>query len=165
MFDHALLSQAEALGASLQRTGQVLTLAESCTGGLVSALLTEISGSSAWLDSGHVTYSNAAKIHMLGVSPQTLQHVGAVSEETALEMALGALFRSQSRATLAVSVTGIAGPSGGTTEKPVGTVCFGWAKQGGPALTRTYHFEGNRHDIRMQSVRTALDGLSRLLSG
>jgi nicotinamide-nucleotide amidase len=133
----------------------MLTTAESCTGGLVAAALTDIAGSSAVIDRGFVTYSNDAKMEMLGVHPATLEKHGAVSRETALEMAAGALARS--RAGVAVSVTGIAGPDGGSAEKPVGTVWFGLAIEGArPAAERRLFDDRGRFFIRQESVRTAL---------
>jgi nicotinamide-nucleotide amidase len=143
------------LGAVLKERNLTLALAESCTGGLVAATVTDIAGSSAWFDRGFVTYSNAAKIEMLGVSPETLEKYGAVSEQTAIEMVLGTL--KNSHAQVAGSITGIAGPDGGTNigtprEKPVGTVCFAWAEVNKPTLTITKLFQGNRQQIRQQAT-------------
>lgn len=149
------------LGAALKAHGCKLALAESCTGGLVSAAMTEIAGSSAWFDRGFVTYSNAAKIEMLGVSANTLAQFGAVSEETAREMAQGAL--SHSKAQIAASITGIAGPDGGTPEKPVGTVCFAWAFNG-QMISTTKKISGSRQQIRHLSTETALSELLKLLA-
>lgn len=153
-------SLAEELGRRLLETRTLLVTAESCTGGWVAQAVTSVSGSSAWFERGFVTYSNAAKEEMLGVSGATLERYGAVSEETAREMALGALARS--RGTLAVAVTGVAGPTGGTAEKPVGTVCFAWASAD---LTRseTRLYSGDRNGIRRQSVERALQGVVDLL--
>ncbi len=114
------------LGAALKAHGFKLAIAESCTGGMVSQAITSVAGSSAWFDCSFVTYSNHAKIQMLGVLPQTLAQFGAVSEEVAVEMALGALKHSDAH--IAGSITGIVGPDGGTAQKPVGTVCFAWAQ-------------------------------------
>ncbi len=150
------------LGQALKTKGWMLALAESCTGGLVSAAITEIPGSSGWFDRGFVTYSNAAKVQMLGVSAETLERFGAVSEETAKEMALGALKNSQAQ--IACSITGIAGPDGGTSQKPVGTVCFAWVVNNQPAQTATLHLSGNRHSIRQQSAQTALAGLLKIVN-
>ena len=137
---------------------RVITGAESCTGGLVAAVLTSVSGSSAWVDRGFVTYSNAAKREMLGVRQETLDAYGAVSEEIAREMAVGAL--TASRATMAYSVTGVAGPTGGTEAKPVGMVCFAFATvREVTAFTR--HFKGDRSAVREQSVNFVLAHLSR----
>ncbi len=113
------------LGRALQDRHWTMATAESCTGGLIAGAITDVAGSSAWFDRGFVTYSNAAKVEMLGVRPETLAALGAVSEATAREMAAGALARSG--ADIAVAVTGVAGPAGGTPEKPVGLVCFAWA--------------------------------------
>ncbi len=150
------------LGNALQKQGKVLTLAESCTGGLASAAITDVAGSSAWFDRGFITYSNTAKQEMLSVSAATLQLHGAVSEETAIEMATGALKHSQ--ADIAASITGIAGPSGGSTTKPVGTVCFAWISKTGDAMSSTQHFVGNRQSIRQQSIIHALSGISDYLT-
>ena len=142
--------------AMLARGGMIAT-AESCTGGMIAAALTSIAGSSAWFDRSFVTYSNEAKIELLGVGASTLAQEGAVSEATAAEMVLGALARS--RADLAVSVTGIAGPGGGSPDKPVGTVCFGWCVRGAAPQTSRVHLSGHRAAIRDASVRIALEGL------
>ena len=145
------------VGQLMQERGWILATAESCTGGLVSAAITEIAGSSAWFDRGFVTYSNEAKIEQLGVSPLTLHAHGAVSEQTVREMLIGALARSQAQ--VAVAVSGIAGPGGGTAEKPVGTVCFGWMWRGNRPECLTRYLEGNRAAVREQSVIFALTGL------
>lgn len=151
-----------ALGHALQKHRYVLTLAESCTGGLASSIITEIAGSSAWFDCGFVTYSNEAKQKMLGVSAATLEKYGAVSEETAMEMALGAINHSQ--ASIAGSITGIAGPSGGSTSKPVGTVCFAWILKGEKPVTATHHFNDNRNGNRKQATITLINGLLNLIN-
>lgn len=145
------------VGRLMQERSWLLATAESCTGGLVSAAITEIAGSSAWFDRGFITYSNEAKIELLGVSPLTLHAHGAVSEQTVLEMLAGALARSQAQ--VAVAVSGIAGPGGGTAEKPVGTVCFGWMWRGSRPECLTRHLEGDRAAVREQSVIIALSGL------
>ena len=137
---------------------RVIVGAESCTGGLIATVLTSVSGSSAWVDRGFVTYSNEAKMELLGVSAKTLDDFGAVSEETAREMAIGAL--KASRATMAFSVTGVAGPTGGTAAKPVGMVCFGFATTAG-VIAFTHHFKGDRSAVREQSVNFVLAQLSR----
>jgi len=152
---------AEKVAATLIARGAMLATAESCTGGWVSQVLTAIAGSSAWFERGFVTYSNAAKEEMLGVRAETLAAHGAVSEPVAREMALGALARSH--ASCALSVTGIAGPSGGSAEKPVGTVCLAWAAAGRPARAETRRFPGDREAVRRQSVERALQGLLELL--
>ena len=148
---------AERLGNLLLQRGEWVAAAESCTGGWGAQTLTAIAGSSAWFDRGFVTYSNAAKADMLGVPETTLARHGAVSEATARAMALGALEHSLADWTLAI--TGIAGPSGGSPEKPVGTVCFAWAWRDGGCEAQTRCFSGDRAAVREQSVRHALNGL------
>lgn len=145
------------LGAALHSKGWLLATAESCTGGWAAQAITAVAGSSAWFDRGFVTYSNAAKQDMLGVRSQTLERHGAVSEATVCEMAAGALARSRAQAAFAIS--GIAGPTGGTPGRPVGTVCFAWALAGRPVQSGVRHFDGDRRAIRAQSVRAALQGL------
>lgn len=151
-----LNSLAQDLGIALKKQGLILALAESCTGGMLAQAITSIAGSSAWFDRGFVTYSNQAKIDMLGVNNQTLMQFGAVSEQTAQEMARGAL--KLSLAQISASVTGIAGPDGGTLEKPIGTVCFGFGLKNSVKST-TQHFAGNRECIRQQASIYALDYL------
>ncbi len=148
---------AQRLGAQLAARGLVLTTAESCTGGLVAGAVTDIAGSSGWFDRGYVTYSNAAKIAMLGVPEATLSAHGAVSEATAAAMAAGAL--AAAGAGIAVAVTGIAGPGGAVPGKPVGTVCFGWARRGRPVATATRLFPGDRAAVRQATVIAALAGV------
>lgn len=148
---------AEQVGLRLIDRGEMLATAESCTGGWVAQSLTAIAGSSAWFDRGFVTYSNAAKVDMLGVPETTLARQGAVSEATARAMAQGALVHS--RAHWALAITGIAGPTGGTIDKPVGTVCFAWAMREGGCEAQTGHFPGDRAAVRALSVRHALTGL------
>ncbi|GAK84625.1 C-terminal domain of CinA type S [Vibrio ponticus] len=145
------------LGKLLQQHQQVLATAESCTGGGVSAAVTDIAGSSAWFDRAFVTYSNEAKMAMLEVQANTLDTHGAVSEPTVVEMVQGAL--KNSNATIAVSISGIAGPGGGSDEKPVGTVCFGFADQEGWLKVNTEHFSGDRAEVRSQAVEFALKTL------
>ncbi len=147
---------AESLGRKLKAQGELLVTAESCTGGWVAQAVTAIAGSSAWFERGFVTYSNEAKAELLDVRAATLERHGAVSEETAREMALGAL--AKSRGTLALAITGIAGPGGGSPGKPVGTVCFAWARRGGAARSETRRFAGDREAVRRQSVERALTG-------
>jgi nicotinamide-nucleotide amidase len=154
---------AEKVAAALGERRAMLATAESCTGGWVSEALTAIAGSSAWFERGFVTYSNAAKEEMLGVGRETLARHGAVSEPVAREMALGAL--AHSHATVALAVTGIAGPSGGSVDKPVGTVCFAWAAAGQPVRAETRRFAGDREAVRRQSVERALTGVLELLDG
>jgi nicotinamide-nucleotide amidase len=151
------LALATELGAALLRHRAAVATAESCTGGLIAGAITDVPGSSAWFERGFVTYSNGAKTEMLGVRPETLAAHGAVSEATAAEMASGALARS--RAGIAVAVTGIAGPDGGSEAKPVGTVCFGWARRDGTVDTVTRRFPGDRRAVRVATVEAALRGL------
>jgi len=153
----ALCTQAAALGAALRQRGWRLVTAESCTGGLVSAAVTSVAGSSDWFDRGMVTYSNTAKTDLLGVDTALFAQVGAVSSEVARAMALGALQHAD--AELAVAVTGIAGPGGGTPDKPVGTVWFGLAwRDCGAAHCQTRHmlFKGDRAEVRLQAAACAL---------
>ena len=137
-----------------------VSLAESCTGGLVSATLTELAGSSEWFERGYITYSNEAKTECLEVPARLIESHGAVSELVAKAMAEGA--RINSGSDVAISITGIAGPSGGTAEKPVGTVCFGWATEN-QTLTKTMHFDGDRQAVRQQATEFALTELIALL--
>lgn len=153
---------ASKLGARLKAAGAVLVTAESCTGGWAAQVVTSVAGSSAWFDRGFVVYTNAAKQQLLGVRAETLRQHGAVSEETAREMARGALERSQG--TVALSITGVAGPGGGTKDKPVGTVCFAWA-QGKSVHSETRLFSGDRESVRRQSVIRALEGVLKALDG
>lgn len=162
MFSPELKALSQEIGELLLAKKHVLTLAESCTGGLISALITNIAGSSAWFDSGLVTYSNQAKQDLLKVKETTLTQHGAVSEQAAIEMAIGAL--QQGRANIAASVTGIAGPEGGSPTKPVGTVCFAWASNDLPSISKTYLFQGNREQIREQSTIALLVGLKDFLN-
>ncbi len=153
---------AETLGQMLNAQGQILALAESCTGGMAAAAITSVAGSSAWFDRGFITYSNLAKMEMLGVSVTTLEKYGAVSEQTAVEMATGALKNSQ--ASIAGSITGIAGPTGGSVEKPVGTVCFAWTNTDGRTQSATQLFLGDRAQIRHQATAHMLRGLMEMLA-
>ncbi|UTV28201.1 CinA family protein [Photobacterium atrarenae] len=148
---------ARELGEALSRQGWMATTAESCTGGGVSMAITEIAGSSVWFDRAFVTYSNEAKQQMLGVAAATLAEHGAVSEAVAAEMATGALVHSD--ASISVSVSGIAGPGGGSVLKPVGTVCFSWADRTGWTASETCHFAGDRQAVRTQAIEKALCGL------
>jgi nicotinamide-nucleotide amidase len=152
---------ARQVGEAIKAHGMTLVTAESCTGGGIAQAVTRISGSSAWFDRGFVTYSNASKEEMLGVSPETLEQHGAVSEATVREMAEGAL--QYSRAQLALSVSGIAGPTGGTPEKPVGMVWFAWATSDA-VHTSCHHLPGNRDAVRAKSVQIALQGTLNLLN-
>ena len=155
----ALLAQ---VAAALQARSWMLTTAESCTGGWIAKLCTDLTGSSAWFERGFVTYSNESKQEMLGVPVATLAEHGAVSEAVTAAMATGALLHS--RAQVAVSVSGIAGPGGGTTTKPVGMVCFGWAAQDGKVRTATQYFQGDREAVRYQAVQYALQGVLQMLA-
>lgn len=149
-------TRARAVLAACNARGIMLATAESCTGGMIAAALTDIAGSSSVVDRGFVTYSNEAKMEMLGVSPETLAAHGAVSQETALEMAQGAL--AHSRAGVTVAVTGIAGPDGGSDEKPVGLVWFGLAMKGRAPVAQSHVFEdSDRAGVRAATVETALD--------
>jgi nicotinamide-nucleotide amidase len=147
---------AERMGVALAARGWKLVTIESCTGGWVAAATTAISGSSAWFDRGFVTYSNEAKEELVGVSHATLVAHGAVSEATAREMAAGGLGRS--RGDIAVSITGVAGPTGGTPAKPVGMVCFAWATKRG-IVSLTHQFAGNREEVRRRAVECAMEGV------
>lgn len=152
-----LLTLSESLGHCLRDRGEWLTTAESCTGGWVAQSITAIAGSSAWFDRGFVTYSNGAKQDMLGVPESTLNRHGAVSEATARAMAQGAI--AHSRADWALAITGVAGPTGGSAEKPVGTVCFAWAQRDAGCEAQTCRFAGDRASVREQAVHHALRGL------
>ena len=161
-----LYTLARDVGALLSAQGLVVVTAESCTAGGVAYAITQVPGSSAWFDRGMIVYSNEAKQRMLGVPSAYLRDFGAVSEPVARAMAMGALQHSTAQA--ALSVTGIAGPDGGTQEKPVGTVCFCWALHRDPAAvpwarTATRHFEGDRAAVRAQAIVESLDGLQQLL--
>jgi nicotinamide-nucleotide amidase len=163
MFSSDLIARATDLIARYRAAGLMAATAESCTGGLIAALLTEIPGSSAVLERGFVVYSNAAKQDLLGVSAETLARYGAVSAETARAMAEGAL--GASRAEVAVSVTGVAGPDGGSAEKPVGLVHFACARRGKPTVAREERFgDIGRGAVRLASVRVGLDLLEAALS-
>jgi nicotinamide-nucleotide amidase len=156
--------KARALISAFSERRLMVATAESCTGGLIVGALTEVSGSSSVVDRGFVTYSNDAKIQMLGVDPATLAAHGAVSRQTAVEMARGAL--SHSQADIAIAVTGIAGPSGGTDEKPVGLVHLAAASRGGAVRHREMRYgEIGRDAIRLATVRTALDMLAEAAEG
>lgn len=147
-------------GVALADKSLMLATAESCTGGLVAAAITDVSGSSGWFERGFVTYSNEAKSTMLGVPAKLIRDHGAVSEEVARAMAEGALLNS--RAQVALSVTGVAGPNGGTPDKPVGMVCFGWSNRI-TTLTETQRFRGDRGQIRRQAAEHAMRGLLELI--
>lgn len=155
--DLELFGLSERLGRALGARGARLVTAESCTGGWIGEVVTMVPGSSGWYDRGFITYSNAAKRAVLGVSAQTLLAQGAVSEATVLEMVEGAL--RLSGADFAVAVSGVAGPGGGSPEKPVGTVCLAWGVLDGSREARTYRFPGDREAVRRQSVIAALEGV------
>jgi nicotinamide-nucleotide amidase len=157
MSDGEIDALARDLGMRLSARGWLCATAESCTGGLVAGAITEIAGSSAWFDRGFVTYSNEAKAELLGVPVSVLDEHGAVSEPTARAMAEGALARS--RAAIAVAITGVAGPGGGSPDKPVGLVCFAWAVRAGPTRVVTRRFPGDRAAVRRAAVIAALAGL------
>jgi nicotinamide-nucleotide amidase len=161
MDDAALETLARAIGARLLARGEWLATAESCTGGLIAKLLTDIPGSSVWFERGLVTYSNRAKQQLLAVPGETLETFGAVSAPTALAMAKGLLAAAPVQWT--VAVTGIAGPDGGTAEKPVGTVWIGWAGAGAAPSASRFRFAGGRDAVRRASAAAALAGLSALL--
>src|SRR5690349_25167307 len=160
--DAELNDLAQTIATIFVQRGATLVTAESCTGGWVAKTLTDIAGSSAWFECGVVAYSYEAKESLLGVQPQTLERTGAVSQETVVEMVSGALARYG--ASVAVAVTGIAGPSGGTPGKPVGTVWIGWKRRGGYARSQLFHFKGDREAVRRQTVAAALEGVRRVLT-
>lgn len=149
-------------GGVLKAHGLMLVTAESCTGGGVAQAMTEVAGSSAWFERGFVTYSNLSKQQMLDVREATLLQYGAVSEAVVREMVSGAL--NNSAAQLAVSVSGIAGPDGGTADKPVGTVWFAWGMKNAAVYAMRHHISGNRSEVRAQAVNIALQGVIDLLN-
>lgn len=150
------------VGAALKAQGYMLATAESCTGGGVAQAITDIGGSSVWFERGFVTYSNQSKQEMLGVAQSTLERFGAVSEAAVREMVAGAL--RYSHAHIALAVSGIAGPDGGTAEKPVGLVWFAWGIKNKDCVARLHHLNGNRAAIREQSVNIALRGVLEMLA-
>lgn len=158
--DAELRSVVEGIGSRLRELRDLLVTAESCTGGWIAKTVTDVAGSSDWFDCGMVAYSYEAKQALLGVRAETLEVHGAVSRETVVEMVSGALVNSG--ATVAVAVTGIAGPGGGSDDKPVGTVWIGWKRRGGYARAEVFNFDGNRDDVRRQTVAAALRGLEEL---
>ena len=159
--DEELHQLASELGDKLMARGWMLATAESCTGGWAGQLVTALPGSSNWYERGFITYANAAKIEMLGVPAATIETYGAVSEQTASAIAAGALAHSHAPAALAIS--GIAGPGGGTPQKPVGLVCYGWALADGTVMSSTCRLDGNREEIRSRAVAAALRGLIELI--
>lgn len=160
--DPELRELATRLGAVLRQQHLMLVTAESCTGGWIAKTVTDVPGCSDWFDCGMAAYSYEAKQALLGVRPETLMEHGAVSRETVVEMVSGALIHSG--ASIAVAVTGIAGPTGGTPEKPVGTVWIGWKRRGGYPHAEAFQFAGDREAVRRQTVATALTGLLKSLT-
>lgn len=156
MDSESLLDITKRLGQMLSNRNELLVAAESCSGGGLSEIVTRLPGSSAWFERGYVTYSNAAKIECLGVRTATLKNMGAVSEAVALEMACGAL--QHSHAELAVAITGIAGPDGGTLDKPVGTVYFAWVHQQGIQRSKHIVFAKDRQEVRQHACMVAVQG-------
>ncbi|MDZ7789430.1 MAG: CinA family protein [Xanthomonadales bacterium] len=161
--DEALSMLASALAAEMRNHGHRLVTAESCTGGWIAKVCTDLRGSSEWFERGLVSYSNEAKSELMGVRASDIHRFGAVSEEVAAAMARGAV--EHSHADVAVSVSGIAGPDGGTPDKPVGTVCFGWALPGDVVETEMHRFNGDRDEVRRASVAVSLRGLLERLGG
>jgi nicotinamide-nucleotide amidase len=161
MSSDTLTALATLVGTRLREERMMLATAESCTGGWVAQAVTAITGSSRWFERGYVTYSNAAKTEMLHVKAHTLEAYGAVSEQTAGEMAAGAL--AGGHAHISVAITGVAGPDGGTPDKPVGTVCFAWARTNRKVTHKTLHFAGDRESVRRQAVIASLQGVLELL--
>ena len=157
LFDTLLIS----ITTQLQQKALSITTAESCTGGWLAQVLTSQPGSSAWFERGFITYSNASKQEMLGISSHCLDTFGAVSEETARAMSQGAL--QHSAADLSIAITGIAGPQGGSLQKPVGMVCFAWATRDTQPQSSTVHFTGDRTSIRQQAVEFALQRIAQLI--
>ncbi|AWV07731.1 CinA family protein [Marilutibacter maris] len=160
--DIALRQLAEQVAQTAIAQHHRLVSAESCTGGWIAKSLTDVSGASDWFECGMTAYSYEAKQALLGVQPHTLEEHGAVSRETVMEMVSGALVHSG--ATAAVAVTGIAGPTGGTEDKPVGTVWIAWKRRGGYPTAVVFHFDGDRDAIRRQTVAAALHGMIELMS-
>lgn len=160
--DQDLYAVAESVARALRANRQTLATAESCTGGWIAKTCTDLAGSSEWFESAAVTYSNRAKQALLGVTATTLERHGAVSRACALEMAAGVLARFE--ASVAVAVTGIAGPTGGTKEKPVGTVWIAWQRRGDAARADVFHFDGDRDAVRRRTVAEALDGVRKILT-
>lgn len=157
--DVLVVQRVAQLAQALTQRGWMMATAESCTGGLIAARCTDLAGSSAWFDRGVVTYSNQAKVDLLGVPPDLIAQHGAVSEAVARAMAQGILARSQAQ--VAVAVTGVAGPGGGSPDKPVGTVWLAWAQTGGPTLALRIQAPGDRAQVRLATVQQALMGLQK----
>jgi nicotinamide-nucleotide amidase len=161
--DEELYRLAARLGRALKRQGLMIATAESCTGGWIGQAITMVPGSSDWFERGFITYTYISKREMLGVSGQTLARHGAVSEQVVREMARGALARSHAQ--VAVAISGVAGPGGGTPEKPVGTVCLAWAMKRGKLVVETKRFRGDRDAVRRRSVAHALRGALKIVVG
>lgn len=159
--DATLRALAESVGEMLRERRQALATGESCTGGWIAKLLTDIAGSSGWFEGAAITYSNDAKQALLGVASGTLRRHGAVSRQTAVEMVSGVV--TGFGVSVAVAVTGIAGPGGGTRDKPVGTVWIAWQRRGGEARAEEFHFAGDRDAVRRRTVAAALRGVERIL--
>ena len=162
MADPVLYQLAEEVGSELKRRKLMLATAESCTGGWIAEAVTRVPGSSGWLERGFVTYTYISKREMLGVKEATLDKHGAVSEEVVREMVEGALARSHAQ--VAVAVSGVAGPTGGTPEKPVGYVCIAWGTKDGKPFSETMRYSGDREAVRRQSVEHALKGVLAMLA-
>ena len=160
--DQRLYELAVQVGIALKARALTLATAESCTGGWIGTAVTAVPGSSEWYERGFITYTNVAKQEMLGVAIDTLEKFGAVSEQTVKAMVVGALARSHAQ--VAVAVSGVAGPAGGTPAKPVGTVCIAWGKSAGEPIAETRHFAGDREAVRKESVERALAGVLVLLN-
>jgi nicotinamide-nucleotide amidase len=159
--DAEIYRLSERVGLALKARKLMMSTAESCTGGWIGQAITMVPGSSSWFDRGFITYTNEAKQDMLGVRAETLNEFGAVSEQTVREMVAGALGRS--RAQVAVAVSGIAGPEGGSVKKPVGTVLLAWGQKGTGTRAQPMHFPGDRDTVRRLSVIAALEGILALL--
>lgn len=158
-----MLELSAKVGQALKAKDMMIVTAESCTGGMIAEYLTSVAGSTAWFDRAYITYSYESKEEMLGVSKQTIVKKGAVSQACVVEMAIGAL--QQSHAKVSVSCSGIAGPSGGSKDKPVGTVWLAWAMQGvDEVIAKEFHFDGEREEVRTQASKAALQGVLDLLS-
>ena len=159
--DETLYRLSARLGRLLKRRELMIATAESCTGGWIGQAITMVPGSSEWFERGFITYTYISKREVLGVKPRTLARYGAVSEQVVEEMARGAL--AHSHAQVSVAISGVAGPSGGTPEKPVGTVCLAWALKRGPLVVETRRFRGDRNTVRRRSVAHALRGALKIL--
>ena len=158
---HEYSEMVERLAALLLARDLKVVVAESCTGGGIAQAMTDTSGSSRWFERGYVVYSNDSKKELLGVSEDTLRGFGAVSEQSAGEMAVGALHNSHAQ--ISVAVTGVAGPDGGSDEKPAGLICFGWSMRSELTKTASLIFQGNRYVVRQQATRMAIQGLLDLI--